>query len=55
MKKVVLVAVAAFLGFWMFTNPHSLAETSQSAGSTAVGATGDLFEAVIAFVGELGD
>jgi hypothetical protein len=54
MKKVVLVLVAVFLGFWMFTNPHSLAETSQSAGAQTIDLTGDFFEAVIRFVGELG-
>jgi hypothetical protein len=39
----------------MFTNPRSLADTSQSAGSQTVSATGDFFQAVIQFVGELGD
>ena len=55
MKKLVLVLLVLFLGFWMFTNPRSLADTSQAAGSHTVTATGDLFDAVIKFVGELGD
>ena len=55
MKKPVLVLVVLFLGFWMFTNPRSLADTSQAAGSQTVSATGDFFGAVIDFVGELGD
>ena len=55
MKKVVLVLVVVFLGFWMFTNPHSLAETSQSAGSQTISLTGDFFDAVIKFLGELGE
>jgi hypothetical protein len=55
MKKLVLVAVVLFLGFWMFTNPRSLADTSQDAGGQAVSMTGDFFEALIDFVGELGN
>jgi hypothetical protein len=55
MKKLVLVAVVLFLGFWMFTNPRSLADTSQDAGGQAVAMTGDFFEALIDFVGELGN
>jgi hypothetical protein len=55
MKKVVIAAVVLFLGFWMVTNPRSLADTSQDAGGQAVSMTGDFFEAVIDFAGELGE
>lgn len=55
MKKAIIVLVVLFLGFWMFTNPRSLADASQSAGSQTISMTGDFFQAVIRFVGELGD
>jgi hypothetical protein len=40
-----------FLGFWMFTDPSGLANSSQSAGGQVVTWGGDLFSAVIDFVG----
>lgn len=54
MKKAIIVLVVLFLGFWMFTSPGSLADTSQAAGAQTVSLTGDLFSAVIRFLGELG-
>lgn len=53
MQKLVLVLVVVFLGFWMFTDPSGLADAGGSVGSTLVGWTGNLFDAVIDFVGEL--
>jgi hypothetical protein len=49
-KKLVLVLVVLFLGFWMFTDPHGLAHaTKDSAGQTWDLST-QLFTAVIKFL-----
>jgi len=53
MKKAVIVVVAAFLLFWMFTDPRGLADASGSAGGQVVEAGDAFFNAVIDFVGEL--
>ncbi|WP_230084268.1 hypothetical protein [Nocardioides marmotae] len=53
MQKLVLVLVVVFLGFWMFTDPSGLADAGAAVGGQVVSWTGDLFDAVITFVGEL--
>ncbi len=53
-KKAILALLVVFLGFWMFTDPDGLAEAAESTASTLWDLLVDLFEAVIAFFGELG-
>lgn len=49
-KKLLLVVVVLFLGFWMVTDPHGLAlATKSSAGQTA-DLGGQMFTAVITFL-----
>ena len=50
-KKALLVLVVLFLGFWMFTDPHGLARSTQSAASEAWSLGTQLFTAVIEFLG----
>lgn len=52
-KKILLVTVVVFLGFWMFTDPAGLAETAKTGAGEAwtVAQTG--FRGVIQFLGEL--
>jgi hypothetical protein len=48
-KKLLVVVVALFLGFWMFTDPHGLAHaTKQSAGQSWDAST-QMFSALIKF------
>ena len=53
-KKVTLWVLVIFLGFWMFTDPHGLAEAAQAGGSKTWDLTEKLFEALIRFFGALG-
>lgn len=52
-KKVTLGVLVVFLGFWMFTDPHGLAEAAKAGGSQTWDLTQQLFEAVIRFFGAL--
>jgi hypothetical protein len=52
-KKLLLLAVVAFLGFWMFTDPRGLADMAGTTGSTLWELTTQLFEATIRFINEL--
>lgn len=52
-KKVVLLLVVVFLGFWMFTDPSGLAATARDGGGEAWDLLVSFFRAVIRFVGEL--
>ncbi|HEX5090884.1 MAG TPA: hypothetical protein VFV89_23945 [Nocardioides sp.] len=53
MNKGVLAAVVVFFGFWMFTDPHGLANFTQSS-SDSIGDWGEqLFNSVIEFLGDL--
>lgn len=54
MKKVLLVLVVLFLGFWLMTDPSGLADASGSAAGGLWGATEQLFGALIDFVAEVG-
>lgn len=53
-KKLVLVAVVVFLGFWMFTDPSGLAEVAKDGGSSGWALLTDGFRGLIRFIGELG-
>ncbi|TWG96819.1 hypothetical protein L615_004000000320 [Nocardioides sp. J9] len=53
-KKLIALVVVVFLGFWMFTDPSGLAETSKSAASNGWDLTTKAFDGVIDFVGAMG-
>jgi hypothetical protein len=52
-KKVVLLAVVLFLGFYMFTDPRGLADLASASGSGGWDLTTQFFEATIRFLNEL--
>lgn len=53
LKKLIVVLLVVFLGFWMVSDPHGLAVTAQDGGSRLWGLTTDLFGSLIAFLREL--
>ena len=52
-KKLIALVVIVFLGFWMFTDPNGLADTSKAAASNGWDLTTDAFSGVIDFVGAM--
>ena len=50
-KKVALDVLVVFLGFWMFTDPHGLADAAGAGGEQTWSLATQLFRAVIDFVG----
>lgn len=52
-KKIMLVVVVVFLGFWLLRDPNGLADMAQSAGGNGWDLTEDLFTGVIDFFGAL--
>ncbi|WP_203338034.1 hypothetical protein [Nocardioides limicola] len=52
-KNALIVLVAVFLGFWMFTDPSGLAEVSRTAGLAVWDGLGSVFGALISFIAEL--
>lgn len=53
LKKMIVVLLVVFLGFWMVSDPHGLAVTAQGGGSQLWGLTSDLFRSLIAVLREL--
>ncbi|MEZ5193994.1 MAG: hypothetical protein R2734_16895 [Nocardioides sp.] len=53
LKKVTLIVVLVFLGFWMFTDPNGLAEAARAFVGKVWELASQLFEAVIRFFGAL--
>lgn len=53
MKKVLLLLLVVFLGFWMFTDPNGLADMARDGGGEAWNGLVNMFQAVIRFIGEL--
>jgi hypothetical protein len=49
-KKLLLLAVVVFLGFWMFTDPTGLADIAKSGSSKGWDLTTQLFTATIDFI-----
>jgi hypothetical protein len=49
-KKLLLVVVVLFLGFWMFTDPHGLAHTTKSSAGQTWDFSTQLFTALITFL-----
>lgn len=52
-KKIAVIVVVVFLGFWMLNDPAGLAATAKSAGGEGWSLTSDLFRGIIDFVGNL--
>jgi hypothetical protein len=52
-KRVVTLVVIVFLGFWMFTDPTSLARIVTDGGNNGWSVATDLFTAVIDFIKQL--
>lgn len=53
-KKLIAVVAIVFVGFWMFTDPNGLAETTKSASAEGWDLTTQAFAGIIDFVGALG-
>ena len=52
-KKALLAVVVVFLGFWMFTDPHGLAQATKGAAGQTWSLATQFFGAIINFVGAL--
>jgi len=48
-KKALLVLVVLFIGFWMFTDPHGLADATKSSAGQTWSLSTHLFAALITF------
>lgn len=53
MKKAVLAVLVIFIGFWLFQDPHGLAQASKHLSSVGASGVGHLFKNVITFVSDL--
>ena len=53
MNKAIIVLLVVFVGFWMVTDPHGLAQSAHKAGSHGADLTQDLFQSVITFLRDL--
>jgi hypothetical protein len=53
MKKAILAVLVVFLGFWLFTDPHSLATTAKTASGHGWAGASSFMEAVINFIQDL--
>jgi hypothetical protein len=51
LKKIILVVVIVFLGFWMLNEPSGLADAAEGGWDL----TEEFFQGVIDFFGALGD
>lgn len=52
-KKLVIVLVIVFVGFWLFTDPNGLAQAATSSAQTAWGLLTQLFRSLINFFSAL--
>jgi len=52
-KKILLVVVVVFLGFWLLRDPNGMADTLQSGGGNGWDLTERVFAGVIDFFGAL--
>lgn len=52
-KKLVLLVLVVFVGFWMFTDPRGLADVASDGGAGLWDMATQLFEATIRFIDEL--
>jgi hypothetical protein len=49
-KKLVLVVVVLFLGFWLFTDPHGLAHATRSSAGQTWDLSEQMFTSLIQFL-----
>jgi hypothetical protein len=53
-KKLIALVVIVFVGFWMFTDPAGLAETTKEAAGWIWELTTEVFVNIIDFVAAMG-
>jgi len=53
MKKAILAVLVVFLGFWLFQDPHGLANTAKAAGGTGWDGATAFMSKTISFVQDL--
>ncbi|MFT4264368.1 MAG: hypothetical protein QM572_13355 [Nocardioides sp.] len=53
MKKVALVLLVVFVGYWLFTDPSGLADTTHDAAVAGGEGVSKLFSAIIDFLHDL--
>lgn len=53
-KKLIVVLLAAFVAFWIYTQPASAADTMTGAAGGIWDGTQQVFTSAIDFIGELG-
>ena len=53
MKKLILGVLVLFVGFWLFQDPHGLADTAKSAGSNGWDGASAFMTKTISFVQDL--
>ncbi len=53
LKKLLIVVVFVFVGFWLFTDPQGLASAARGAGGQVWELATSLFSSVIDFVSAL--
>ena len=49
-KKLLLVLLVLFLGFWMFTDPHGLAHATKNSAGQTWDLSAQMFTALITFL-----
>lgn len=49
-KKIAVIAVVVFLGYWMFNDPSGLADIAKTTGDQGWDLTTQLFAGIIDFV-----
>jgi hypothetical protein len=49
-KKLVLLVLVVFIGFWLYQDPQGLANVAADGGGKLWSLTTDLFDSVISFV-----
>ena len=52
-KKVLLILLVVFLGFWMFQDPHGFATSAKTAGGGVWDALSTVFRGLIRFLNQL--
>jgi hypothetical protein len=53
MNKAIVVLLVVFVGFWLVTDPHGLAQSAHDAGNQGADWTGEVFSSLITFLREL--
>lgn len=48
-KKLLVLLLVVFMGFWLFTDPNGLAHTATSTAETGWGLLSQLFSSLISF------